>query len=383
LRPSVNSSPPRTHFASKSVGSIEESFDSRVAIEQQDAGHSEANIRAWDRRSPSAKFPSTTRPGDREALDRAIPGRRARSVSWPGRRRPTHERSSPRRLFRRGVDRTPLQGFRARSESIRGRDANALLRLFRGRRKTAVARALSRGSDLRSVHGLCGVRDRLSSPGPRLRVRPASTSPSTSTSTADRTTAPTAKRAAPCARGPALVFATGRVRSTCSVSLASEPRTRSGASVTCSSPGPPMSHSSRTDKTAVSSPRLLIYALEHDIIDAALVSGLEGDGTTWRAKPVVARTKDDVLDTAKSRYTYCANLLAYNEAVEGGAERIGLVGMGCMASAPGAMQARKAGKVARRLSLTIGCCAPRRLTTRSSRNSSRRSTTSSAPTSSR
>lgn len=99
---------------------------------------------------------------------------------------------------------------------------------------------------------------------------------------------------------------------------------------------------------------LLIYALEHDIIDAALVSGLEGDGTTWRAKPVVARTKDDVIDTAKSRYTYCANLLAYNEAVEGGAERIGLVGMGCMASAPGAMQARKAGKVARRLSLTIG-----------------------------
>jgi len=99
---------------------------------------------------------------------------------------------------------------------------------------------------------------------------------------------------------------------------------------------------------------LLIYALEHDIIDAALVSGLEGDGTTWRAKPVVARTKDDVIETAKSRYTYCANLLAYNEAVEGGAERIGLVGMGCMASAPGAMQARKAGKVARRLSLTIG-----------------------------
>ena len=68
---------------------------------------------------------------------------------------------------------------------------------------------------------------------------------------------------------------------------------------------------------------LLIYALEHDIIDAALVSGLEGDGTTWRAKPVVARTKEDVLETAKSRYTYCANLLAYNEAVEGGAERIG------------------------------------------------------------
>ena len=99
---------------------------------------------------------------------------------------------------------------------------------------------------------------------------------------------------------------------------------------------------------------ILIYALENDLIDAALVSGFEGDGTTWRAVPQVARTRDEVLASAKSRYTYSANLLAYREAAEGGAERIALVGMGCMASAPGAMQARKAGKVARRLSLTIG-----------------------------
>ncbi len=99
---------------------------------------------------------------------------------------------------------------------------------------------------------------------------------------------------------------------------------------------------------------LLIYALENDVVDAALVSGLEGDGSTWRATPMVARTREDVLATAQSRYTYSANLLAYEEAVEGGAERIAVVGMGCMASAPGAMQARKAGKVARRLSLTIG-----------------------------
>src|SRR6202167_4162376 len=99
---------------------------------------------------------------------------------------------------------------------------------------------------------------------------------------------------------------------------------------------------------------LLIYALENDVIDAALVSGLEGDGSTWRAVPQVARTRDEVIETAKSRYTYSANLLAYPEAAEGGAERIALVGMGCMASAPGAMQSRKAGKLARRLCLTIG-----------------------------
>ncbi len=99
---------------------------------------------------------------------------------------------------------------------------------------------------------------------------------------------------------------------------------------------------------------LLIYALENDLIDAALVSGLEGDGSTWRAEPRVARTRDEVLATAKSRYTYSPNLLAYPAAIEAGAERIAVVGTGCMASAPGAMQSRKAGKIARRLSLTIG-----------------------------
>jgi coenzyme F420 hydrogenase subunit beta len=99
---------------------------------------------------------------------------------------------------------------------------------------------------------------------------------------------------------------------------------------------------------------LLIYALEHDVIDAALVSGMESDGSTWVAQPRVARNRDDVLLTAKSRYTYSANLLAYPEAIESGAERIALVGMGCMASATGVMQSRKAGKIARRLSLTIG-----------------------------
>ena len=45
---------------------------------------------------------------------------------------------------------------------------------------------------------------------------------------------------------------------------------------------------------------------------------------------------------------------AYAEAIEGGAERIALVGMGCQASAPAVMAARKAGKVARRFALTIG-----------------------------
>jgi coenzyme F420 hydrogenase subunit beta len=99
---------------------------------------------------------------------------------------------------------------------------------------------------------------------------------------------------------------------------------------------------------------ILIWALDHGVIDAALVSALEGDGTTWKAIPAVAKTREEVLATAGSRYTYSANTLAYAEAVEGGAEKIALVGMSCQASIPAVMSARKAGKVARRLSLSIG-----------------------------
>ena len=99
---------------------------------------------------------------------------------------------------------------------------------------------------------------------------------------------------------------------------------------------------------------LLAFALEHDHVDAALVSGLEGDGSSWRTVPTVVTDRAGVLATAGSRYTYSANMLAYGEAVEAGAERLALVGMGCQVSGPGAMQARKAGKVARRLGLTIG-----------------------------
>ncbi|MGH8996764.1 MAG: Coenzyme F420 hydrogenase/dehydrogenase, beta subunit C-terminal domain, partial [Acidimicrobiales bacterium] len=99
---------------------------------------------------------------------------------------------------------------------------------------------------------------------------------------------------------------------------------------------------------------LLLWCMDHDQIDAALVSDLEGDGTTWRAVPAVARTREEILGTAGSRYTYCANTMAYGEATGGGAERLALVGMGCQTSATAIMSARKAGKVARRFSLSIG-----------------------------
>ncbi|MHB8295929.1 MAG: Coenzyme F420 hydrogenase/dehydrogenase, beta subunit C-terminal domain [Acidimicrobiales bacterium] len=121
---------------------------------------------------------------------------------------------------------------------------------------------------------------------------------------------------------------------------------------------------------------ILVHALEAGVIDAALVSYLEaaavvggeagtgsggGDGTgrgdggsTWKALPGVARSAEDVVRAAGSRYTYSANPLAYREAIAGGAEKIGLVGMSCQASLPPVLASRRAGKAARRFALTIG-----------------------------
>ena len=99
---------------------------------------------------------------------------------------------------------------------------------------------------------------------------------------------------------------------------------------------------------------LLIWALDHGYIDAALVSYLEENGSLWKAVPGVARTRDDVIRSAGSRYTYSANTLAYKEAVESGAEKIGLVGMSCQTSILPVMNARKVGKVGRRFALNIG-----------------------------
>ena len=98
---------------------------------------------------------------------------------------------------------------------------------------------------------------------------------------------------------------------------------------------------------------MLLWLREHDYIDAALVSGVEDDDR-WKAKPQVVSTRDEILATAGSRYTYCANPLALPEARAAGHERLALVGMGCQTSAPPTMWDRRAGKVSRPFLFNIG-----------------------------
>jgi coenzyme F420 hydrogenase subunit beta len=99
---------------------------------------------------------------------------------------------------------------------------------------------------------------------------------------------------------------------------------------------------------------LLIWALENDYIDAALVSYLEGDGRTWQAKPGVAATNEQILNAAGSRYTYSANTLALPEALAAGHSRLALVGMSCQSSVPPIMWSRKVGKASKPFLFNIG-----------------------------
>ena len=99
---------------------------------------------------------------------------------------------------------------------------------------------------------------------------------------------------------------------------------------------------------------MLVWLLDHDYIDAALVSYLDGAAGDWKARPGVAATKDEVLASAGSRYTYSANTLAIDEALQAGHQRLALVGMSCQSSAPPIMWHRKVGKVAKPFLFNIG-----------------------------
>ncbi len=141
---------------------------------------------------------------------------------------------------------------------------------------------------------------------------------------------------------------------------------------------------------------MLIWALDHSMIDCALVSSTRGDKSSFdgmsdgarqstnedlqgdnsgmvgetsasdmsgeqnsglgavRPVPAFVTDRQGVLNASGSRYTYSTNTLAYFDAVGAGFEKIAIVGTGCQASIPAVMNARKAGKVGRRLVLSIG-----------------------------
>jgi coenzyme F420 hydrogenase subunit beta len=98
---------------------------------------------------------------------------------------------------------------------------------------------------------------------------------------------------------------------------------------------------------------LLIWGLEHGKIDGALVSKVSQE-RVWDAEPCVVTTREEVLATAGSRYTYAANPLAMKEAEKMGLRNLALVGMSCQASINGTLTARNVAKYRRRIGIVIG-----------------------------
>jgi coenzyme F420 hydrogenase subunit beta len=99
---------------------------------------------------------------------------------------------------------------------------------------------------------------------------------------------------------------------------------------------------------------ILIWAMDEGYIDGALTSFLDGAAGDWKAIPGVAANKDEVLASAGSRYTYSANTLAMDDALERGLEKLALVGMSCQSSVPPVMWHRRVGKISKPIVFNLG-----------------------------
>ena len=98
---------------------------------------------------------------------------------------------------------------------------------------------------------------------------------------------------------------------------------------------------------------LLIWSLENDYIDAALVSYLEGDGHEWKARPGCRQQGGDPRQRRQPVHLLGEHA-GPGRGARSGHSRLALVGMSCQSSVPPIMWSRKVGKVSKPFLFNIG-----------------------------
>jgi coenzyme F420 hydrogenase subunit beta len=98
---------------------------------------------------------------------------------------------------------------------------------------------------------------------------------------------------------------------------------------------------------------LLTFALKSGMIEGAAVSGVGGDRPFFPV-PRLATSAREVLECAGTRYTYSANLLAYQEGIKQKKSGLALVGTPCQIHAIRRIQEARLAKYTNPLKFTIG-----------------------------
>ena len=218
-----------------------------------------------------------------------------------------------------------------------------------------MGRAVHRGRDVRALHRLLGLRHRvpLRRPGLRRHRGQLQALPRGRRRRA-RQLHPWRRRAAPCAPGPAHASAPGSPTSRRTSSAARTDDEVAGIArrTVLARAAEPSVEGRRPGRRLVSA--LLIWAFEHDVIDAALVSGLEGDGSTWKAVPGWPGTRRTSSPPPARATPTRPTRSPTPTPSPAGPSASRWSGWAARRRRRRSWQARKAGKIARRFTLSIG-----------------------------
>lgn len=97
---------------------------------------------------------------------------------------------------------------------------------------------------------------------------------------------------------------------------------------------------------------LLLYALDQGMIDGAIVANMSRE-KPWRAKPILASTRAELIESAKSKYTICPNNMVLRDTEW--MERLAVVGLPCHIHGIRKLQSHNSqSRIAEKIVFTLG-----------------------------